>query len=70
MGRKKSSLDPSLVVELFDRGLDTRDIASRLLATEAEVYHALQSAREARRRPVDPDSATAASEHKPPLENQ
>lgn len=68
MGRNPS-LDPSFVLELFRRGLDTRDIASRLVATEAEVYHALQSAREARRRPVDKDYPPATAKREPPVED-
>jgi len=71
MGGRKPPVeaDPEEVYRLWCDGLDTDSIAHLLCRPEYAVYSALQTAREARRRPVDKDHSASTTEHKPPLED-
>lgn len=62
--------DPRVVLSWFDRGLDTAAIAGKLGVPEPDVYHALQRAREARRRLFDENRPTTTAQHQSPLENE
>lgn len=68
MGKTKVP-DPRVVLSWFDRGLDTAAIAGKLGVPEPDVYHALQRAREARRRLFDENCPAIAAKHQPPLED-
>jgi hypothetical protein len=52
MKRKSAEIDlpfPLACMAMFDGGLDTADIADRLLEPEADVYRVLRIGRETRR---------------------
>jgi hypothetical protein len=61
--------DPDQIWRLWRRGLDTDAMARQLGLPESVVYHALQKAREARRRPVVEDRTVTAPERESPLED-
>ena len=54
--------DPDQIWRLWRRGLDTDAMARQLKLPESVVYHALQKARDARRRPVVKDRTVTAPE--------
>lgn len=62
--------DPDEVWRLWRQGLDTDAMARRLGLPESVVYRSLQTAREARRRPVVKDRPPTPPEHKPLVEDQ
>lgn len=62
--------DPDEVWRLWCQGLDTHSIARLLGFHESAVYHSLQMAREARRRPVVEDHPVATPKRQPPLEDE
>jgi len=62
--------DPDEVWRLWRQGLDTDAMARRLGLPESVVYRSLQTARDARRRPVVKDHPPTPSEHKSPVEDQ
>lgn len=67
---KTEGTDPHLVLLWFDLGFDTAAIAGRLGVPEPDVYHALQRAREARRRLFDENRPTTTAQHQSPLEDE
>ncbi len=67
---KTDGPNPHLVLLWFDLGFDTAAIAEKLGVPEPDVYHALQRAREARRRLYDENCPTIAAKHQSPLEDE
>jgi len=62
--------DPDEVWRLWRQGLDTDAMARRLGLPESVVYRSLQTARDARRRPVVKDHPPISPEHKSLVEDQ
>lgn len=61
--------DERLIVQMFDRGLNTADIAKALQTTEASVAFALARSLEGRREKVGSDSPVAPVDE-PPVEDR
>ena len=61
--------DERLILQMFDRGMNTADIARALQTTEASVAFALARSLEDRREKVGTDTAVAPV-NEPPVENR